>query len=199
MAKKYYAIRKGRKTGIFESWDECKAQVTGFSGAEYKSFKTIEEAELYIKKEEVNEEEISEEFEAIAYVDGSYDKASNMFSCGVVIFYLGKEYTMSKAFDDKELRSMNNVAGELKGSELAMNFCIENNIKSIKIHHDYEGIAKWCTGDWQAKKFGTKQYRDLYFKISKSVRVEFVKVKAHSGNKYNDLADKLARSALNKV
>ena len=36
--KKYYAVRKGKKTGIFQTWDECKLQVTGFSGAEYKRF-----------------------------------------------------------------------------------------------------------------------------------------------------------------
>ena len=35
---KYYAVKNGRKIGIFETWDECKAQVDGYSGAEYKSF-----------------------------------------------------------------------------------------------------------------------------------------------------------------
>ena len=33
MAKKYYAVRKGRKTGVFATWAECQKQVTGFSGA----------------------------------------------------------------------------------------------------------------------------------------------------------------------
>jgi ribonuclease HI len=44
-SKKYYAVFKGRKTGIFLSWQECQEQVTGFSGALYKSFKTQGEAE----------------------------------------------------------------------------------------------------------------------------------------------------------
>ena len=44
MAKKYYAVRKGRKTGVFATWAECQKQVTGFSGAEFKSFGTMEEA-----------------------------------------------------------------------------------------------------------------------------------------------------------
>ena len=35
MAKKYYAVRAGRKTGIFETWDECRAQTTGFKGASF--------------------------------------------------------------------------------------------------------------------------------------------------------------------
>lgn len=41
MAKqKYYVVWKGRKTGVFASWDECKQQVENFTGAEYKSFET---------------------------------------------------------------------------------------------------------------------------------------------------------------
>lgn len=47
-AKKVYAVRKGHRTGIFETWDECKAAVDGFSGAEYKGFSNRAEAEVYL-------------------------------------------------------------------------------------------------------------------------------------------------------
>ncbi len=39
-AKKVYAVRKGHKVGLFDTWEECKAAVDGFSGAEYKVFPT---------------------------------------------------------------------------------------------------------------------------------------------------------------
>jgi len=46
MAKqKFYVVWKGRKTGVFNTWEECSAQVTGFHGAEYKSFENRELAE----------------------------------------------------------------------------------------------------------------------------------------------------------
>ena len=45
MAKKYYVVWKGRTPGIFNTWNECKAQVDGFAGARYKSFPTLGEAE----------------------------------------------------------------------------------------------------------------------------------------------------------
>lgn len=49
MVKKYYAIRKGRKTGIFtDHWDDVKKLVNGYSKAEYKGFPTLEEAERYM-------------------------------------------------------------------------------------------------------------------------------------------------------
>jgi len=41
MAKnKFYVIWKGRETGVFNSWDECKKLITGFEGAQYKGFPT---------------------------------------------------------------------------------------------------------------------------------------------------------------
>lgn len=52
MAKKnkYYVVWNGREKGIFRSWDECKAQVDGFEGAQYKSFESQKEAEAASKQ-----------------------------------------------------------------------------------------------------------------------------------------------------
>ena len=51
MAKKqkYYVVWQGRKQGIFSTWDECKEQVQGLAGAQYKSFNTLAEAEQAIR------------------------------------------------------------------------------------------------------------------------------------------------------
>ena len=43
--QKYYVVWKGRRTGVFNSWETCSAQVSGFTGAEYKSFDSLSEAE----------------------------------------------------------------------------------------------------------------------------------------------------------
>lgn len=42
--KKYYVVWNGRIPGIYESWNECKAQVDGFENAKYKSFESLSEA-----------------------------------------------------------------------------------------------------------------------------------------------------------
>jgi len=46
MAKKtkFYVVWKGKHPGIFESWEDCKAQIQGVKGAQYKSFATFGEA-----------------------------------------------------------------------------------------------------------------------------------------------------------
>ena len=45
---RYYGVRVGRTTGIFESWSACEPQVSGFSGAQFRAFDSIEEAQEYI-------------------------------------------------------------------------------------------------------------------------------------------------------
>ena len=44
--KKVYAVKKGKKTGIFYDWDEVKELISGFSGAEYKGFKADDSAKM---------------------------------------------------------------------------------------------------------------------------------------------------------
>ncbi|MDP5093741.1 MAG: ribonuclease H family protein [Polaribacter sp.] len=47
--RKFYVVWKGRKTGVFTSWNVCKQQIDGFEGAQYKSFANLEEAEIASK------------------------------------------------------------------------------------------------------------------------------------------------------
>lgn len=47
--KKYYTVWKGHHIGVFETWNDCKAQIKDFQGAQYKSFKTFEAAKKALK------------------------------------------------------------------------------------------------------------------------------------------------------
>lgn len=196
---KYYAVRKGLKTGIFTTWDECKLNVIGYPGAEYKSFPTKEAAEQYIGTTDmpISKSEDSVKDDGIhIYVDGSFCEETNEFSYGMVVLENGEEHLFSEKFSDEDLASMRNVAGEIKGAEAAMRYALTNNISQIKIYHDYDGIAKWCTGEWKANKSGTQKYRDYYNDVKDKIDIIFVKVKGHSNDKYNDKADELAKAAL---
>ena len=50
MSKKYYAVKVGMTTGIFETWEECKSSVEGYPGALYKSFKNLSDAYAYMER-----------------------------------------------------------------------------------------------------------------------------------------------------
>ena len=191
MKKKFYAVKNGRKIGVFETWDECKDHVDGFSGAQYKSFQTKEEAKAYILGESLATDDAG----AKAYVDGSFNVKTGVFACGVVMIINGEEITFNQAYDDSELAKMRNVAGEICGSILAMRYCIKNSINALSLYYDYEGIEKWCTGEWKTNKPGTIRYKEFYDSIKSDLKVTFCKVKGHSGNKYNDMADALAKDA----
>ncbi|MDR0879400.1 MAG: ribonuclease H family protein [Clostridioides sp.] len=196
--KKFYAVRKGKKTGIFETWDICKAQVHGFAGAEYKSFKTIDEAKEYIDMGKGKKVDLSENT-VEAYVDGSYEHSIKTYGSGVVILQDGEAIAeFSVKGEDENLVSMRNVAGEIGAAEVAMTYCVENNIKNLILYFDYQGIEKWCTGEWKANKKGTQEYKNYYDSVKNKVNIIFTKVKAHSGDKYNDEADRLAKEAVLK-
>lgn len=195
MAVKYYAVRKGLTIGIFETWEECRASVSGYSGAEYKSFPSLEQAREYLGNAKSGDTKEDGDYVPV-YVDGSYNSATEEFSYGMVVLLGDREETYCRKFEDKELASMRNVAGEIKGAEAAMQYALEHGIGKIAIYHDYEGIARWCTGEWKTNKEGTKAYRAFYEEAKSKIAVKFVKVAGHSGNRYNDMADRLAREAL---
>ena len=190
---KYYAVKVGKTTGIFETWEECKQQVEGFIGAEYKSFSNLLDAENFLKGNTVVEDSIEG---PKAYVDGSFKEETNEYSFGVVLLMDGKEYRFKKSFPSDELSSMRNVAGEIKAAGFIILYCLNRGINKLTIYHDYEGISKWYQNEWKANLFGTKKYQEFANEVKGQIDVRFVKVKSHSNNHYNDLADKLAKEAL---
>ena len=199
-AKKFYAVRKGHKNGIYRTWAECQNATSGFSGAEFKSFKTLEEAEAYMDGGQQQIIELPDHEVVRAYVDGSYDHSIKMYAGGGVILYNDQEHYISESGNIEEMASMRNVAGELLGAVRAIEWFHENReqigAKKLVIYHDYEGIAKWATGAWKAKKAGTQEYVEIVKQYSNLFPIEFVKVAAHTGDKYNEMADELAKKAL---
>lgn len=198
---KFYAVRKGKKTGIFDNWNECKENVQGFSNAEYKSFSSLNEAEFYMSKnsetsDEANNINIDLSKAVKAYVDGSYSKSLRKSSYGCVMVDSNTITRISGRSTEKNGSNLWNVSGELSGALKAIEWAIKKNFKHIIIYYDYEGISKWANGEWKAKKDETKKYVENIQEYKRKINIEFVKVKAHSGDKYNEEADKLAKKAL---
>lgn len=97
----------------------------------------------------------------------------------------------------EEIKSKN-VSGEIKGSIKAIQYALENNYKYVEIYYDYYGISKWASGEWKRNNNMTKKYHEYVNDAKKTINIKFIKVKSHSNDKYNDLADKLARQVLEK-
>ena len=198
--KNYYAVKKGVCPGIYKSWEECQRNVTGFSGAEFKGFKTLEEAEEYmgssaaLKAGANGEKEASDE--CFAFVDGSFNAVTKVYGYGGFLVDGGQKHILQGAGSDPEMAEMRNVAGEICGCVAAVEKAIELGIKEIKIYYDYMGIEMWATGKWKRNKTGTAEYHDFMQKAAGLVNVRFVKVKGHSGVEGNEEADRLAKEAV---
>lgn len=214
--KKVYAVRQGKKTGIFYTWDACKAAVIGFSGAVYKSFPTEEEARAYLAGsitgqtgatvyvENGNEPDDPDTDmpmtgQIIAYVDGSFEVSLGRYAYGCVILTPeGEIIRKSGGGNEPEAAALRNVTGEMLGAMNAVKWSLEHGYTAVDIRYDYMGIEMWATGGWKAKNPLTKKYAEYMQKNAAKIKITFKKIAAHTGDKYNEEADQLAKAALEK-
>lgn len=198
MAKKFYAIKVGRKTGIFTDWKECAPYVQGFSDAIYKGFETEAEAKAFMEgtvapKKFTLEDELPETY---AFVDGSYNSKTKVYGYGGFLVHNGEKHVISGSDSDPEMASMRNVAGEIRGSQAVIEKAIELGLKELTILFDYWGIEKWATNSWNADKVGTKLYVEFCKRAKEKIKLKFIKVEGHSGVPGNEEADVLAKKAV---
>ncbi|MFC0190494.1 viroplasmin family protein [Fictibacillus aquaticus] len=196
---KFYAVKVGRKIGVFSTWSECEKQVKGFSGASYKSFLTKEEAEKFLKSN-VSSKEAVKSGDLLIYVDGSYSKAKDKAGFGCV-FVKDDEviHKVSKQSPIDKNEDLWNVSAEIAGVLHAVEWSVNNDYRKVNIFYDYEGLEKWYIGDWKANKRTTKEYVEKMNNFKKHININFFKVKAHSGDIFNEQADQLAKSAVEKI
>lgn len=210
MSKKYYAVRIGRKAGIYDNWTDAKDQVHGYPNAIYRSFKNLQEAKEFMNPDtmqDINTSSVPTEPKAtddpdtvIAYVDGSFQKSTMRYSFGAVLLQNDQVIeTLSRVGDNPRYQDSWQIAGEVFGALHAIQWAIENNFKKIIIHYDYIGIKHWALGEWRTNKPVSIDYAEAYQKLASQIDIEFVKVKAHSGVKYNEMVDQIAKDALNNT
>lgn len=136
-------------------------------------------------------------YDAVIYVDGSYDNNSKSYAYGMVIEDKKGVHYFNKSFAEDNKSSMRNVAGEIAGAQAGMQYALDNNYKSIKLAYDYNGIEAWCSGDWKTNKPATKDYKAFYENaVKQGLKIDFEHVKGHTGDERNEICDSLAKHAL---
>lgn len=195
-AKKFYAVKKGLVPGIYLNWPECERNVKGYPGAEYKSFKTENEAKEYLGEYvSDNAHDESKCFTNFAFVDGSFNSETFVYGYGGFLCVDGtRYYPISGSGDDPEMATMRNVAGEIEGAMAAVKKACQLGLKQITILYDYKGVEEWATGSWKTNKTGTKAYAK--YMTSADIDIRFQKVATHTGIEGNEIADALAKSAV---
>lgn len=124
------------------------------------------------------------------YVDGSY--SGGVTGYGAVILKDGQVVAeLSGAVDAAEVNGTYQVAGELAAVRESLKWCRSHSVAEASIYFDYLGIEKWATGRWRAGQRLTQEY--ARFVRDCGVEIHWHKVTAHTGNRWNERADALAR------
>ena len=187
--QKFYAIKTPEESKIVMSWAECEKLTHGVKGVLFKSFGSRAEAEAWISGMDA-----PVPGGLRVFVDGSFLPDFPKSGWAFVVTEDDKELARGSGLTAFDAESRN-IDGEVMASFQAMKW-LEANDKSGVICHDYEGIARWAKGEWQAKSNIAKRYVAAVQPYLH--RVKFEKVAAHTGVKWNELVDQLAKDAIAK-
>ena len=185
--QKFYAIKTPEESKIVMTWAECEKLTHGVKGVLFKSFASRAEAEAWISGMETPVPSGLRVF-----VDGSFSPGFAKSGWAFVVTENDVEIARGSGITAFDAESRN-IDGEVMASYQAMRW-LDLNDKTGTICHDYEGIARWAKGEWQAKSNIAKRY----VAAAKPYlhRVSFEKVAAHTGVKWNELVDQLAKDAI---
>jgi ribonuclease HI len=185
--QKFYAIKTPEESKIVMTWAECEKLTHGVKGVLFKSFASRAEAEAWISGMEA-----PVPTGLRVFVDGSFSPDFPKSGWAFVVTENDVEIARGSGITAFDAESRN-IDGEVMASYQAMRW-LDSNDKTGTICHDYEGIARWAKGEWQAKSNIAKRY----VAAAKPYlhRVSFEKVAAHTGVKWNELVDQLAKDAI---
>jgi len=147
LKKKFYVVWKGRKTGIFTSWEECRSSVEGFSGAKYKSFPTEEEARQAFLQNGEKSEKMVPRFSPKAPISQSYIEdslsvdASSSGNPGLMEYRGVSTRTGEILFSNGPMWGTNNI-GEFLAIVHGLGYLKERNL-NIPIYSDSATAIKW--------------------------------------------------------
>lgn len=135
-----------------------------------------------------------------AYVDGSFRNGKTSYAFVIIKNdeIIHKHYGV---IHDKEINGGHQVGGEIQAVISAVKWCHDNKLK-VCVAHDYSGLYKWVCDlfnggkAWKANKSYTVNYREFIEEYRHTI-ISFKKVAAHTGNKWNEYVDGLAKSAYN--
>lgn len=200
MSNKYYAIKAGKKTGVFEDWNEVKDYVEGYSNSKFKSFSTLQEAKIYLEEDTGTIEfkpkgQVSDELSIQVYVSGSFSEKNRRYSFGTVILQNNNVIQeLEGTGNEADFLEISSISGEINGVMSAIKWTFDNNHPQIDIFYDYAGIESWANGDWEAQKEGTKIYIEFVNSYKDKINIIFNKV--DSRNEYSKRAKTIATETL---
>lgn len=201
--------------GLYETWEACRAAVSGVPGAKFQAVRSRADAEALLLGDGVRLDP-----GLYAFVDGNH-----LGGVGVVLVTQGQTGSLTvtelstsvqevfagadlpglrtAADIESALARLRNVLGELAGLFQALRRVPAQ--AAVTIVHDYEGVGAWLSGRWKTKDPTVREIVEACRRLisAKQLAVSFRHQPAHQGTAagrhdfafYNRRADALAREA----
>jgi len=195
----FYAVRRGRRTGLFRTWHQVAPLVDKYSCSECKRFARIEDALDYLRRE--SEEERFNKLPPDTLrvtVDGSFNRVQGRVGWAFVVTRGDDRTRLHQAsgfLDEPRALLISNIAGEIEAARQGILYAmevLEQNV--IVVQYDYEGIRHWITGHWNPGNERVMSYWNQVSQYYQAGRIVFRHVNSH-GHWANKIADQLARKA----
>ena len=134
---KYYAVKNGRKIGIYYNWADCKEQVYKFPRAVYKSFDDIVDANHFISG--VTEHAVEPDYDKNSInCDGSYSSSTKIMEFRI------QETDSKKLILTKSYSGGTNNLAEFLGLVNSMSYLSKNSLNRDKtIYTDSKTALAW--------------------------------------------------------
>jgi ribonuclease HI len=206
--KKIYAVRVGRKPGIYRNWDDCLSQVEGYSGAAFKSFSAHADAEAYLNGDAEPAKPMGpapeSSTEVVIYTDGACTGNPGPGGYGVVMIHGSNEKELSGGFrltTNNRMEILACIAG-LEALKRPCAVTIYSDSKYVVNAMNNLWAVKWRSRGWKRKlengEMKDALNADLWAQmldLCDKHKVTFQWVRGHDGNEGNERCDRLARSA----
>ena len=226
---KFYAVRKGRKPGIYSTWSECEAQVKGFPQAEYKSFRQRADAESYLQGSEVSNPQKKASSSAVQsgwkdpdillFTDGGSrnhgnhagnhvhadDKAAWAFLIrrdGHNVRGTGGEYGATN--NRMELMALKNalkVLGQRGWNREKINATLDSRYVLQAIQKKW--LQSWKRNGWRKASGEPVANQELWQEIDRLLpyfpQIKFIWTKGHADNKGNVIVDQMLNAKMDQM
>ena len=216
---KFYAVKKGRKTGIFTTWAECQKQVSGFPKAEFKSFISKQEADNWLKEIKSSNENRRKSYSVIVYTDGGSRNHGNKKGVHVkkndkaAWAYLIKYQGSIISDTDGEYGSTNNRM-EIMALKKALLDLKQRELQNEKIlvvldsKYVLDAITKrwlqsWEKNGWKTSAGTGVKNKELWMEISRLLpefpNLDYQWTKGHANDEGNNLVDELLNKTMDQM
>jgi ribonuclease HI len=226
MAKKFYVVWRGVKTGVFHDWPTTLALVDGFPGAQYKSFPTLAEADAAFRggaparrpggaaggKPRVARTDHADAvaaFDTVIFCDGACEPNPGKAGSGMAVYragvLAGLWYGAYNPAGTNNTAELNALLQALMLAKLEIDADRTVQVRSDS-SYGLNAVTKWAAGwkkrGWRKAEGEIKNLEiiqllhALYLEIEEDVNLQHVS--AHVGIEGNELADRMAMLAVER-